>query len=258
MRRWLSLLTLLVCLTPLAAGAQTVRVSGKIVDPSGAVLPGVAVKAALAADPQTATNTATTDGSGRYELRLPPGAYVLKASLPGFADIERTVTVRDAEVTRDFSMKVGTLQETITIVAGEAPAPPRAAARPTPQASTPTPTPAPSSPTSAAVPGPPPAPRRSATPVRVGGNIKPPTKTRNVPPVYPEALAAEKIGGVVILEAVIGPDGHVREAKTLRSPNEELTRAASDAIRQWEFTPTLLNGAPIAVVMTATFNFQAE
>jgi TonB family protein len=255
MRRWLAL-ALFALVAPSVASAQTVRLSGVIADPSGAVLPGVGVRAALSNGQET-PNTATTDRVGRYEFRLAPGTYTLSASLPGFASFESTVTLRDAEVDRKITLQVGTLQETITITPGAAAPTVRRAPPAAPQVAPPAL--APSSPTSGAQPGPPPRPApSSARPVRVGGSLKPPTKTANVSPVYPAALAAEKVSGTVLLEATIGADGHVGVVRTLRSSNDEFTSAAMDAIREWEFTPTLLNGSPVPVVMTATFLFKAE
>ena len=93
-----------------------------------------------------------------------------------------------------------------------------------------------------------------ANAVRVGGGIKPPTKTKHVSPVYPPDALAAKVAGVVIIEAVIGEDGKVRDTRVLRSI-PMLDAAATEAVRQWEFTPTLLNGAAVPVVMTATVNF---
>jgi TonB family protein len=60
---------------------------------------------------------------------------------------------------------------------------------------------------------------------------------------------------VVILEAVIGPNGLVNDAKVLRSPAPALAQAAETAVRQWEFTPTLLNCVPVPVIMTVTVDF---
>jgi TonB family protein len=94
-------------------------------------------------------------------------------------------------------------------------------------------------------------------PVRVGGDIREPKKIRDVKPVYPENALANKIQGIVILEAVIGLDGSVESARVLRSV-PELDQAAADAVRQWQFTPTLLNGAPVPVIMTVTVNFTLQ
>lgn len=96
-----------------------------------------------------------------------------------------------------------------------------------------------------------------SAPVRVGGNIRPPSKTRHVPPVYPPDALLERISGLVILEATIGPDGRVSDARVLKSV-QVLDQAAIDAVRQWEFEPTLLNGVAVPVVMTVTVNFTLQ
>src|ERR687898_774653 len=101
---------------------------------------------------------------------------------------------------------------------------------------------------------PPPPP---AAPVRVGGNIMPPQKTRDVRPVYPPIAQSARVQGIVIIEATIGPDGSVKDAKVLRSI-PLLDQAALDAVRQWVFTPTLLNGVPVPVIMTVTVNFTLQ
>jgi TonB family protein len=93
--------------------------------------------------------------------------------------------------------------------------------------------------------------------VRVGGKIRPPTKTKNVTPVYPADAKSAGVQGVVIIEAVIGADGKVADAKVLRSV-PALDAAAVAAVKQWEFTPTLLNGKPVPVVMTVTVNFKLK
>ncbi len=111
-------------------------------------------------------------------------------------------------------------------------------------------------------PPPPPAPMLSRSalaaaraPLRPGGDIKAPVKVRNVTPVYPAIALATRVQGVVIIEATIGPTGTVQDARVLRSI-PLLDAAALDAVRQWEYTPTLLNGEPIAVVMTVTVDFR--
>jgi protein TonB len=73
-------------------------------------------------------------------------------------------------------------------------------------------------------------------------------------PVMPEVARQAGIRGVVILEIIIGVDGKVTDAKVLRSI-PLLDQAAIDAARQWRYEPTLLNGAPVPVIMTATVNF---
>jgi protein TonB len=103
-------------------------------------------------------------------------------------------------------------------------------------------------------PPPPPPPGWGVGAVRVGGQMSQPTKTKHVAPVYPPIAQSARVQGVVILEAIIGPDGHVLDARVLRSI-PLLDQAAIDAVRQWEFTPTHLNGAPVPVIMTVTLQF---
>ena len=98
------------------------------------------------------------------------------------------------------------------------------------------------------------APTPPPAPVRVGGAIKPPAKTKDVRPQYPPDAVSARVQGVVIIEATIGPDGKVQDARVLRSI-PMLDGAALDAVRQWEFTPTLLNGVPVPVIMTVTVQF---
>jgi TonB family protein len=94
-------------------------------------------------------------------------------------------------------------------------------------------------------------------PVRVGGQIRPPTKIKDVQPVYPAIARSARVAGVVTIEATIGPDGKVMDAKVVRSV-PLLDQAALDAVRQWEYMPTLLNGVPVPVVVSVTINFKPE
>ena len=90
--------------------------------------------------------------------------------------------------------------------------------------------------------------------LRVGDNLPPPKKVTDVPPVYPQDAQDLRIGGVVVLEIVIDEAGHVADARVMRSI-PILDQAALDAVRQWEYEPTLLNGVPVSIVMFATVNF---
>ncbi len=90
---------------------------------------------------------------------------------------------------------------------------------------------------------------------RVGGTIGPPIKTYDVRPVYPPDAKDAGIQGVVIIEATIGADGKVKDAKVLRSI-PQLDQAALDAVRQWEFTPTVVGGVAVPVIMTVTVSFK--
>ncbi|ODS54860.1 MAG: hypothetical protein ABS36_10375 [Acidobacteria bacterium SCN 69-37] len=91
-------------------------------------------------------------------------------------------------------------------------------------------------------------------PLRIGGNIKEPAKIRHVNPAYPKLAYASKVSGVVIIEATVDESGHVADTKILRSI-PMLDQAALEAVRQWEYVPTLMNGVPVPVIMTVTVNF---
>jgi protein TonB len=91
-------------------------------------------------------------------------------------------------------------------------------------------------------------------PVPTGGDIKAPARTKYVAPEYPEIARRSRVEGIVIIEASIGVDGRVENARVLRS-HPLLDHAALDAVRSWEYTPTLLNGTPTPVIMTVTVRF---
>jgi periplasmic protein TonB len=99
-----------------------------------------------------------------------------------------------------------------------------------------------------------PPPVRASAPVRVSSLVKPPVKIRDVSPVYPDAARFARVEGLVVIEAVIGPTGDVQEARVLRS-SPLLDEAALAAVRQWKYTPTLLSGMPVPVIMTVTVKF---
>jgi protein TonB len=93
------------------------------------------------------------------------------------------------------------------------------------------------------------------TAVRVGGQIKEPKKLKNVSPVYPDIAKQARVQGIVILECTISPQGRVTDVKILRGI-PLLDAAAVEAVKQWVYSPTLLNGVPVPVIMTVTVNFK--
>lgn len=104
------------------------------------------------------------------------------------------------------------------------------------------------------LPPPPPEPPPAAAPFRVGGAVREPKKIVDVSPVYPAIAQSARIEGLVILEAVISERGLVERVKVLRSV-PLLDAAAVEAVKQWRYTPTLLNGTPVSVLMTIRLNF---
>lgn len=107
-------------------------------------------------------------------------------------------------------------------------------------------------------PPPPPPPPPSREPVRIGGQLTAPALVHRVEPTYPELAAAAQVGGIVILEAIVASDGCVESVKMLRSTHRLLDRAAVDALKQWKYSPLVLDGVPTRFVLTVTFNFSVK
>jgi periplasmic protein TonB len=98
--------------------------------------------------------------------------------------------------------------------------------------------------------GPPPEPPA----VRLSSGVDGPVKLHHVVPVYPELAKQARVEGIVVIECRIDTRGRVTEARVL-SGHPLLDDAALDAVRQWQYRPTLLNGQPISVIMTVTVRF---
>jgi TonB family protein len=231
----------------LGAVAQFSTLRGAVTDPMGRRLPGATV---VLVNPATASRyEVRSDPAGRFELvGLPAATYRLEVRSPGFRNHAEDVSVSgDSE--RTLQLTVGMLEETITVREGGEPAPEpdeatlarRAAARQRAGdrqqralaacASGPTTT--------------------------AGGNLLPPLKIVDVRPAYPEPLRPAGVTGIVTMQAVIDTTGHVREVRDVRAPHPGLESAAVEAVRGWEFTPTLLNCQAIEVEMRVTVNFSA-
>ncbi len=110
-----------------------------------------------------------------------------------------------------------------------------------------------------AVTGPPngaPAPKIAGTPqrIRVGGNVSPVKLIRQTRPGFP-AGAPE---GSVVIRAVISTDGTVLHPVVVNTVDERLATAALDAVKQWLYQPTLLNGDPVETVTTIVVDFQRQ
>jgi protein TonB len=107
---------------------------------------------------------------------------------------------------------------------------------------------------------PPPPPVKEApkpvTPksIRVGGNVQAAKLIRQPKPAYPPLAKQARIQGTVRFNAVIGKDGTIQNL-TLVSGHPLLIPSAQDAVRQWVYQPTTLNGEPVEVVTTIDVNF---
>jgi periplasmic protein TonB len=102
---------------------------------------------------------------------------------------------------------------------------------------------------------PPPSPPPARAPVRIGGHIQAPALVHRVPPEYPPIAVNARIQGTVILEATVDERGHVQATRVLRSI-PLLDQAALDAVRQWRYSPLLLNGEPCPFILTVTVSFR--
>jgi len=91
--------------------------------------------------------------------------------------------------------------------------------------------------------------------VGVGAGIGEPRKIRDARPRYPEVAKVNQIQGVVIMDCLITPEGKITAIRMLRGI-PLLDAAAIEAVRQWEYTPTLVDGKPVPVIMTITVNFR--
>ena len=251
------------------AGQAQGAFTGVVRDSQGGVVPGVTVMATGFAG---GDRTAVTNASGNFTFgSVPAGQYQLTATARGFRTWRgRADVVAGGNDLFPVRLEIGSLSETVTVRSGapagavtqdpgayldlakayyqrgriseaeEATA--RAVTMIRSQIPTVTATP---------------APAPSSAPLRVGGDVLEPRKTRHVPPQYPAAAQASGLAGVVIIDAVISREGSVRNAVVLKSV-PGLDDAALEAVRQWTYTPTLLNGVPIEVVMTASVVFSGR
>jgi len=248
----LALMAMTVLIAGFGAAAQTfATVAGSIVVPQGASLADARM---MLSNAQTRTkHEVRSTPTGQFEfLGITPGDYVLEAVVPGFKNRQEKVTVVGGTVRRDLSMQIGSLEETITVTGG----PGRARSAEDIQLDELRGRQAKSAYQLAL------QKCRESGPVAssaAGGKIRPPRKTRDVRPLYPEAPRAQGIGGIVKLEAVIGTDGLINDVRSVDpAVNPDLVTAATDAVKQWEFDPTLLNCVPVEVEMTVSVGFSAE
>ena len=101
----------------------------------------------------------------------------------------------------------------------------------------------------------PPTPVGHKGPYRVGGQVRAPELLEQVDPIYPAIAKEARVQGDVVLESVIDPQGNVNQMR-LVSGSALLERAAMQAVEQWKYRPTLLNGQPVAIDMLVTVHFK--
>jgi TonB family protein len=212
----------LLLVSPLVAWQDSgVQMKGAVRDVVG-VIPGAKVVLKGVSD-----YTFETGADGNYAVSgVPEGVYSIEVLKPGYAplgiggrNIEPGKTAR-----ADFYLSLGKVQETINVDGGKGGTAPEAA---------------------------PAGPQR----IRVSGNVQAAKIAKMVRPTYPAEAKEARIQGTVRLRAVIGKDGSVMGLTLLMSPAADLARSAMDAVNQWQYTPTLLNGQPVEIQTEVDVNY---
>ncbi|MHB8533756.1 MAG: TonB family protein [Solirubrobacteraceae bacterium] len=238
-----AIVVVLACVTiPLAgfsAAAQpAASFSGSLIDAVGRILPDVPMVLTGAESGQK--YEAQSDRQGHFAFAgLPAGRYLLVAQKLGFTTEPARVTL-DAGMERrqDVALQLGSVQERVVVRAVPGSLPPR---RPTP------PRPVPSWADHAAA--------AACLQASIGGCLKAPLKLKDVRPEYPERLEAAGGGGDVRLNGRIGADGFVHGSTVVEQADADLAKAAIDAVQQWEFRPTFLDGVPVEVGLQVHITF---
>lgn len=234
--RGLVLVLLLSAAAAVAAAQTTYRsFTGVVSDEHGRSVSAAAV--ALANEERQAKYEIKTDVNGRFDfVGLLPGDYRVSIERAGFQTVRDTLTVAAQNVQRNFTLQLGTLQETI-MVRADPNKPPES--EPAASAVREVPMPAP----------------RKCEPSAGGGQIVPPRKVRDVPPHYPPSLVTSGIQGTVLMRGRIAVDGYISDISILKEAHPELAQAAVEAVRGWRYTETLLNCQPVEPGITITTNF---
>jgi len=243
-------LLLLIPLAALRLPAQDAagKFGGTISDPSGMPIQNATV--ILNNHKANRIQMTTSDAQGRYSfVGLPAGQYELRAMKPGFSEFRATIAALDSghEVTQDLTLQVGGVDEEMDVIADGGP---RDGVKGGVENGV-------KDGVSGEViggvasDGPPKTIR-----VRIGGEVQAPKLIEKVQPAYPAKAKAAGIEGTVILHAIIGREGNPLSLRVMnRQIDPELARAAVEAVSQWRYRSTLLNGDLIEVDTTIMVNF---
>jgi len=230
---------ILLAATAAVAAAQSgfVSLSGRISDEQGRGVQGVAV--GLVNEARQAKYEVKTNAGGQFEfVGLPAGDYALEATGMGFQSLKEAITVSGQNLQRNYTLKLGTLQETVTLAFN-----PRDTAA----------EPANDTPSLGKLYE---VKKSECVASTEGGRIKPPKKIRDARPYYPTALRGAWTEGTVKMKARIGLDGFVADVALVGDAQPDLAQSAIAAVREWRYTETLLNCAPVEVTMDVTVNFE--
>jgi beta-lactamase regulating signal transducer with metallopeptidase domain len=230
-----ALLVITASIAGFGASAQSgaASFSGSVMDAIGKILPDAPL--VLVNAQSSAKHEVRSDQSGRFQFAgLPAGDYRLETRLAGFASDQGRVALQAGHNARDLVLQVGSLSETITIGSAGIPQ-----VRESVQKS-----------------APPQVDRCSQS--AAGGCIDPPKKLRDVKPRYPQHLWDAGTGGLVKLEGRIGTDGFLKDLRVMAPADPDLANALLDAVRQWQFTATRLDGVPIEVRIDISGRFNPQ
>jgi beta-lactamase regulating signal transducer with metallopeptidase domain len=210
---------------------------GNVLDQTGNIVTGVTLSMTNKQSGQKYQVKSSDTGSFEF-VGLVPGEYDLETFSPGFRTKAGAVTIA-RNLRSDVRLEVGSLEETITVVdRGE----PRVeGTRPVASSNVSLPE------------------KPACVTKPTGGFIMQPWKVADKRPIYPRSGGVPKAGNVVVLDARIGTDGTVVEARGVDpTVDQDLVSAAIEAVKLWRYTPTLLNCIPIEVQMKVTVNFKTE
>lgn len=208
---------------------QSRALQGVVRDASGAVIPNARVDVRSAGS-DSVREIVYTNGAGEFSIaNMADGAYDVIVEVPGFARLTQSGVKFTAGSSKpmDLSLQIGGIQERMQVTAQG---------------------------TAAAPSGPPPA--GTPTRIRVGGNVQASKMLKKVPPAYPAGAKADGAQGTVLLRAVIGLSGQVLSVEPInKQVDGRLVESATDAVKQWQYSPTLLNGVPVEVITVVEVNY---
>ena len=206
------------------------KFTGTIFDISDATVPNATV--IMTNHKADTVDMTTSDVLGNFVFKaLPAGEYEMKVLKPGFATYLTRQVVLDPgrDLALNAKLQMGVLTDTVDVQA-EGSAKPAEAAEAKAKA-------------------------RDMR-IRIGGNVQAAKIITKVQPVYPESAKAAGAQGSVLLHAVVSKDGRPLSLQVLNSQvNPDLARAAVEAVSQWRYQPTLLNGDPVEVDTTIQVKF---